>query len=770
MALTLPPSSPTPPLTDEQQAVVHHDPTLHATVLAVAGAGKTTAMVHRIRHLVLDQRVPPAAVRAVMFNRAARQDFENKLAAVGVRGVRVQTFNALGHAIVGWAARQGLGEALTLLEEWEELRLVDQAIRELRRAGGDGEPVDAEDAAAAIRSWKALLTPPDHARCTGRPELVEVYRTFERLRRRAKRMTFDDQIGEAVRVIEGSPVAQRTLVDRLDHLIIDEFQDVNHAQQRLAMLIAGKRARVMVVGDDDQCIYEWRGARSAYIKRVFRDAFTAHRHQEYRLTRSFRFGPAIARVAANGVSHNVDRVPKALVAADPLAVGEVRVVEGDLSGVIRERLAAGMAPGRMVVLVRLYAQSYALQARLIATTVPFFVEGERSLLDALPVRVLRAYLWLASRAREALDGDAVEALELVVDKPTRYVKKQAFGQVLQRSLAAGASVVQCLQDRFAFMAADVSASAADALGDLADVFNEAGRKVSAAEAAAVIRASVDLGAWLAEWLSEEKAAAGEAMLAAFVDLLAARAVPLAGVEAFARGYDTRQGQPEELCLRITSIFRAKGLEWDEVLLPELVEGACPCLRDDEAEVENSLHPERALARTEAIEAERRLFYVAVTRARHAVWLGVPTAAAVAAAGAAAGAKAGAAAGAKADAKAAAGARASAKADAGARDKPSRFIEEALVGPTMRAVGVIQGAARAGAVAPAAVEAMRAAAKHDALHAALPGLLARTQAVAPGAEAALQRLGEAVTSVQPGELASGVRVRRAAAGGVKDRGG
>lgn len=716
MSLT-PPFAADVPLTDEQQAVVHHDPALHATVLAVAGAGKTTAMVHRIRFLIGERGVPARAIRAVMFNRAARRDFEGKLAAIGVRGVRVQTFNALGHAIVGWAGREGLCEPLTLLEDWEELRLVEQAIRELRRAG-EGEPIDAEDALAAIRSWKALLTPPDHARCTGRPSLVEVYRGFERLRRKARRMTFDDQIGEAVRVIEGSPVAQRTLVDRLDHLIIDEFQDVNHAQQRLAMLIAGQRARVMVVGDDDQCIYEWRGARSAYIKRVFRDTFTGHRHAEYRLTRSFRFGPVIARVAANAVGHNVDRVAKALVAADPLADGEVRLVEGDLLAVIRERVAAGVALGRMVVLVRLFAQSYPLQARLIAAEVPFFVEGERSLLEALPVRVLRAYLWLAWRAREALDGEAVEALLLVVDKPTRYVKKQGFGRVIHRAMAGGATVMDCLRDRFAFQLAEVSASAAGALCDLADVLDEAGRAASAAEAVAVIRRGVDLGAWLEEWQTAEKAAAGEAMLAAFAALLAERAVPLAEVEAFARGYDTRRGQAAEACLRITSIFRAKGLEWDEVVLPELVEGACPCVRDDDAEVENVLHPERALARTETIEAERRLFYVAVTRARRAVLMGVP----------------------------------------GPVDARSRFVEEALVGPTTRAVAAIQGAARAGAAAPSALEAVRAAAKHGPLHAALPGLLARTRAAAPGAGAALDRLAEAVASAQPVALAPGVTVR------------
>ncbi len=716
-------------LTDEQRAVVEHDLDQHATVLAVAGSGKTTAMVHRVRHLI-ERGASPRAIRAVMFNRAARRDFERKLAAIGVRGVRVQTFNALGHAIVGWAARQGLIEALRLFEDWEALRLVEQAIRERRRrAGYDVDPIDAEEALAAIHAWKGLLTPPDHARCTEQPALVEIYRAFEKARRQHRRMTFDDQIGEAVRLIEGSPLAQRTLCDRLDHLVIDEFQDVNHAQQRLAKLIAGQRARVMVVGDDDQCIYEWRGARSAYIKTVFRETFAGKPHRTYRLTRSFRFGPTIARVAASAIAHNVERVEKPLVAADPLREGRVTLAPATmcLADAIARLVDEGTPLGDMVVLVRLFAQSHTLQARLIARQIPFFVAGERSLLDTLPVRTLRHYLWLAHRVDAPLDGPAIEALEWVVDKPTRYVLKRGFSRVLHRSLAGGSTIGDCLRATHGLMASGLTERAAEALADLADVLEEArdaGREGSAGAASALIRREVDFEAWLTEWQPAEKVAAGLGMLAAFEQLLAARAVPLAEAEAFAREYDTRQGLPPDQCLRITSIFRAKGLEWQRVILPDVAEGTCPHVRDGDPEVENLLDPDRALPRTALIEAERRLFYVAVTRARLQVLVGLPE----------------------------------------QDEARSRFIDEGAAEAWDRAVMLVHGVARAGALSSGAATTLRGVLSAPAVHRGLPGLLDRLVARHPGARDALERVRALRDDVPPQAPAPAARSRRPLATG------
>src|SRR5207302_1357657 len=100
--------------------------------------------------------------------------------------------------------------------------------------------------------------------------------------------------------------ARQKLVNRLDHIIVDEFQDVNYARQQLIWLLAGTLAKIMVVGDDDQCVYEWLGARAVYLTRVFAARVHPSPHAVLHLSRSFRFGPAIAQSAANVIAHNTD--------------------------------------------------------------------------------------------------------------------------------------------------------------------------------------------------------------------------------------------------------------------------------------------------------------------------------------------------------------------------------------------------------------------------------------------------------------------------------
>lgn len=352
------------PLTDEQRAVVQHPMDRHATVLAVAGAGKTTTMVHRVRHL-LDAGVAPGRVRAVMFNRAARNDFERKLGALGVpggpRGVKVQTFHALGLDIVRWAEGVGLlAGRRVVLEADAAQRLVLAAIQ---RVGGG---LEADEVLDAIHTWKGMLTPPERAVHADKPLFVKAFSAFEALRIQAGQLTFEDMVAEAVGLIETHEQARSVLVDRLNHLIIDEFQDVNFAQQRLARLLAGQRARVMVVGDDDQCIYEWRGARSWWIKQGFRESFRTFAHERYALSHSFRFGPAIAGAAARVVARNTAREVKALRAHDPKQPGEVVVSDAPASAQaahIEGLLQGGTPATEIVVLVRAYVQACHLRGR-----------------------------------------------------------------------------------------------------------------------------------------------------------------------------------------------------------------------------------------------------------------------------------------------------------------------------------------------------------------------------------------------------------------------
>ena len=172
--------------------------------------------------------------------------------------------------------------------------------------------IDPKVALETVGLWKASLIPPERGGHRTDPDLPLVYRRFEELRVREQALTFDDFIPEAFKIMDSHPEFQRRWTDRLDHLIVDEYQDVNYGQQQLIRLLAGNKADVMVVGDNDQTIYEWRAARPRYILEEFkRDFANKPVGADYPLSHSFRFGPLVAQTAYNVITTN--EVPRAQV-------------------------------------------------------------------------------------------------------------------------------------------------------------------------------------------------------------------------------------------------------------------------------------------------------------------------------------------------------------------------------------------------------------------------------------------------------------------------
>ena len=204
------------------------------------------------------------------------------------------------------------------------------AFRELENAGilVAGE-VDPEEALAAIGMWKGALIAPERAGYRGHQIMPKLYQTFERIRIARRGVTFDDFVPMALEVLR-SPDGRAGARTPYAHIIVDEYQDVNLGQQVLLETVAGPDAEVMVVGDDDQTIYEFRGARPDYILRSFPERFPSRATRTYTLTYSFRFGPVIAQCADNVISYNADRHPKAVVAHDGRRQSHVAVVEGGI--------------------------------------------------------------------------------------------------------------------------------------------------------------------------------------------------------------------------------------------------------------------------------------------------------------------------------------------------------------------------------------------------------------------------------------------------------
>ncbi len=612
--------------TDEQLDIIRHDTGSHATVLAVAGSGKTSTMIYRIQHL-LRSGVSEKGIRAVMYNSSARGDFEKKLQEAGVVGIKVQTFHAMGNSILTWARENRCFPSFRLLDEDREVRdLAIAAIRAANEAMGSENILDPDDLIGAVSNWKAMMTPPEEAQHLRNPFIELAYRHFERLRKTGSLITFDDQIYEAVRLLERQSVVADAVTNRLEHLIIDEFQDVNFARLQLARIIAGKRARVMVIGDDDQCIYEWQGARSSYIKRGFETEFTHFPHTRYRLTRSFRYGPLIAQVAANVIQHNTDRDKKDLIANDLLLANFVTVDTAAAGGGNRQLLPRlqklldeGVAPKDIAILVRKYSQSYLAQGLLLSRGIPFFVDGESPLGNAYPVKVAIRYLEAALALDCRLDDEGRKTLEYVVQRPPRYVKKEDFHRVAETAAVEGQTEAELLRDYERLFEAGIGDRACHNLQDLErnlrGAVNEAGKELMAGKVLDHLLNVIDFRRLFESFESTASVEDDLGMMRALAALLSEAEVPLACAKKYVESMNPRQGRPDSECIRFTTVFKAKGLEWDHVFLPDLIEGQCPDSRSEVNVCVNRIHPARAADATQALESERRLFYVAVTRAR-----------------------------------------------------------------------------------------------------------------------------------------------------------
>jgi len=314
--------------TPEQQRIVQHGPG-HALVFAVAGSGKTTTLVGRVRHLISRHRVRPQRILTTTFTRAAGLSMREKLAGFPeCSGVETLTLHALATRIVNRAQEMGLTD-LSIGEEHFSHRLFGQARQQLLAELQDGERErasrlrqmtfkDFETYLGIQKGNLRLPFQPDHlpaeaAALVSRPDEAQdlyavVYARHDELRRREAKLDFDDLIVAAWMLMSQFPPLQRDIASRWDYVNVDEFQDVNLAQSEMMHLVAGQTTSYMAIGDDDQTIYQWRGAHPRFILE-FSKRYGA---QEFTLPSNFRCPLGVIALADRVIGRNHVRAPKRL--------------------------------------------------------------------------------------------------------------------------------------------------------------------------------------------------------------------------------------------------------------------------------------------------------------------------------------------------------------------------------------------------------------------------------------------------------------------------
>lgn len=628
-------------LTDEQLEVIHHPIGMHARVLAVAGSGKSFTMACRIHHLIRECQVAPHAIGVLMFNRLARKQFRTHLEHTGLPDTiqpDVHTFHSFSFQVINTMVRIGVLPGLTQFWTGEKEELVwltvKRAIENLERKYSiPPNTIEAEETLNAISLWKGALLSPERAGSWSSPNIQLVYAEFERMRLEKSALTFDDFIPLAIDILETNKEARRRWCGPIEYLIVDEYQDVNFGQQRLLELLTDGKADVMAVGDDDQCIYEWRGARPNYIVRDFEKVFNLKPHSMYRLSHSFRFGPTIAHAASSLIHQNNKRVNKDVIAFQKDKPGFIEVYNGGYASnkSLVEQVeslikAEGIVPQEIVILSRLYAQMDQLEAEFLSKHMPYRVEGHDPFFKRSEIKVMLDYIRLGKDFHEPLNEHITSLFLALANKPNRMLSRALLERLVFESRYLHLSLDRLLHNILYLYTFNLSRWQQDKLEEVWQLLTHMHSGIASDESAHdLLENLVDQTGYLDSFLNyygDGEHADGKIMAVKnFLEYVGyTRLTPLSLLNHIAR-LDTTQGTSIDNQVVFTTIFRTKGLEYDYVFLPETNEGVLPYLKGASIDIYDTQKRFLEDPLSDKLESERRLFYVAITRARKGVFIG-----------------------------------------------------------------------------------------------------------------------------------------------------
>lgn len=660
-------------LTDEQLKIVqHHEGP--ALVFAVAGAGKTTSMVFRIRYLVERHNVDPGKILATSFSKATVEDLKEGVHDLGVGGVECRTLHSLGRQFIQmaeernrWPKRLDTGGP----DPSEAGRyLASRAIKRLaeKRSIDDHDlEIEREDLEDQIASWKAQLCYADleeadlpdraleHATQAkhDNEDFVTLYQYYEKERAREGWITFDDMLLEGWEALMRFDDVRTRAQGLYDQVLVDEFQDISRVQYLMLDVLTEPHRNYMAIGDDDQCIYEWRGADPSFIL-DFQDEYEA---EEYLIKDNFRSRVQQTALANSVIEKNENRRDKRihltqgfdgrtnLVGAEGTSAEAEYVVD-----TIQTRLQNGWDLQDMVILVRQYAQTAFIEQNLISNDLPYRIVGNVPFYRRREVKSLLRYLFWATLERTVREEGwfeeekqarrYIDRFRKVIREPNRYVSKDVTEEVCKESLRRKTSITELMALHLADMherTAERVENFLDTIDDLIDRLDE--------PADETIK-------WLIDDIEYEEHIRERS---AFEELADQRVKTARSLIKFAEGHQSAQsllnhvkkisfdrperGPEEEKAIEICSIHRAKGREWPIVFIPGCNDGTIPAGRtsssagelgslddlfseiddllseSDHEDGEKSKEDKKDDVSAEDIEEERRLFYVAITRAK-----------------------------------------------------------------------------------------------------------------------------------------------------------
>ncbi len=584
-------------------------------VLAGAGSGKTRVITNKIAYLIEQCGISPRHITAVTFTNKASREMKSRvgslLKGVDTQGLSISTFHTLGLNILRReCSLAGLRPGFSIYDAQD----AETLLKELLRKTDNGEDESARSRLWRISGWKSEQISPGQALSQAQDEeesqTARLYAEYQRAMLAYNAVDFDDLIRLPTEILRQHPKALERWQNRIRHLLVDEYQDTNNCQYELVRLLVGKLTPFTAVGDDDQSIYAWRGARPENLGRLKEDF---PRLKVVKLEQNYRSSGRILRSANQLIKNNPHLFEKKLWSelgpGDPIRIleckNELHEAQKVVSEILHHRFTKGTRHGDYAILYRGNHQARIFEKVLRENSIPYFLSGGTSFFSRTEIKDLMAYLRLLANP----DDDAAflrivniprrEIGPSTLEKLSRYAQKrkitllQACGELgLEQLLAKRAQekllVFSQWINRFHQRTeSDNPASIAR------DLIREAGyedwlRETSSSDQAAERRMEnlADLIKWLDTLHKGEHEGKTLAEIISHLTLMDM--------------LENQDGEEENNQVHLMTLHSAKGLEFPHVFLVGM---------------EEELLPHRASIEENNIEEERRLAYVGITRAQ-----------------------------------------------------------------------------------------------------------------------------------------------------------
>jgi len=599
-------------LNQQQREAVQYDqgPLL---VLAGAGSGKTGVIAHKIANLIRKREIPPERITAITFtNKAAREMRERVRGLLGQGRKRpwISTFHTLGLRILrAEAGALGYRKGFSILDAGDCASL----LADLMRRNAPGTDIAVNVVQQAISAWKYALIAPDdvvqHELLPAQKLAARCYAPYCDTLMTFNAVDFDDLIMGPVRLLSSDPDVLAHWCNEIDYMLVDEYQDTNVSQYELVRLLVGQHHRLTAVGDDDQSIYAWRGAKPDNINELSRDFSDL---KVIKLEQNYRSSGIILKTANALISNNPHSYVKKLWSEHGFG-DKVRVfvansehdeTERIANDILHRRLLHGFGFEDYAVLLRSNFQARLFEHAFREREIPYVLSGGRSFFDYTEIKDCICYLRLLANPSDN------NALLRIINSPRRGIGAQTVKALVDVAATTELSLLEtAVCDAFRARVSPLAAKRVALFADWLTTFQQTHESAPPANTFALLLGDIQFDDWLDQTSDDEKAAERRkenvVELQRWIERIyqADESRTVADVVAALTLFDitARQENDDKVDgVALTTLHAAKGLEYGHVYL---------------AGFEENLLPHRSSIEQNTIEEERRLAYVGITRAK-----------------------------------------------------------------------------------------------------------------------------------------------------------